>query len=119
MSFSMPTPVQQLVQYYENGVTFRDYRNCYNYWKQIEILNAIHPKLCEISSLTDAFEYYKNIPYEHRSKVSSDDILDLGIALYQERLEKIYREEEREEYMNELGLGTDDDSDDDPDSDYE
>ena len=74
---------------------------------------------CRIKHLIDSFETYKNVPYEHRSKTSSEDILDFARYLYHSDLEKIYAEEEREEYMNELGLDTDDDSSDDPDSDYD
>lgn len=73
----------------------------------------------KVSDLTSAFEFYKSIPFEHRSKESSDDILEYAIALYDEQCEKLYREQEREEYMNELGLDTDDDSSDDPDSDFD
>lgn len=119
MEYEAVKPVQQLIHYYENGGTYRDYRNCYNYQKQMEILNSTHPRLCEISSLISAFDFYENIPLEHRSNESSDDILHYAIELYKEKCERIYAEEEREEYMNELGLDTDDDSSDEPDSDYD
>jgi len=102
--------VQQLIQYYENGGNSNliSKHNC-DYYKLIP----------STDSLISAFEFYENIPLEHRSNESSDDILHYAIELYKEQCERIYAEEEREEYMNELGLDTDDDSSDDPDSDYD
>lgn len=71
----------------------------------------------KVKNLTCAFENYKNIPYEHRSNETSDDILGYTIELCND--EEAWFQQEREEYMNELGLDTDDDSSDDPDSDYD